>query len=73
MRAMHSQTKVPQKRLQFDECDINHTALFFIDGCSNMRDEEETGPEENKETSWHCTYLVENIKLKGNVTTVKYY
>lgn len=51
MRAMHSQTKVPQKRLQFDECDINHTALFFIDGCSNMRDEEETGPEENKETS----------------------
>ncbi|KAK2573286.1 Retinoblastoma family protein [Acropora cervicornis] len=57
MRAVHSQTKVPQKRLRFDECDINHLAGIFINGCSNKRDEEETGPEkhahkgENKETS----------------------
>ena len=57
MRAVRSQTKVPQKRLRFDECDIDHTAGIFINGCTNKRDEEETGPEkhaykgENKETS----------------------
>lgn len=57
MCAVHSQTKVPQKRLRFDECDIDHTAGIFINGCTNKRDEEETGPEkhahegENKETS----------------------
>lgn len=57
MRAVQNQPKVPQKRLQFDECAINQTPLPFINGCLNKRDEEETGPEkyahqeENKETS----------------------
>ena len=48
--AVHSQPKVPQKRLRFDDCDVTKPAPVLTNGHST---EKEPGPHVNERNDAH--------------------
>ena len=57
---MHSQPKVPQKRLRFDDCDTTEPGPVLTNGHST---EKETGPDVNGNNATKVQQESENTEL----------